>query len=478
MRRPGARTLAAAAGLAVYLALLLAGNADVAGGSDSSGYLNAARLFGYGRVSEPIALLRSLDLPASDQRIFLPLGFRPGARPATMAPTYSPGMPLEMAVAGVLGGRERAPFVIVPLSAVATLVLLYLIGRELELPVGLGFAAAALLAGCPIFLGMAIQPMSDVPATAWVLAAIFFGLRSRRRPGAAYVAGAALGMAVLVRPTNALAAIPLAFALGVRPRSFLRAAIGFAPVLAALLAYNTAAFGSPFETGYERVFLSRLWVPPNLRHYGFWVPSLVTPPIALAWVAYLFRRRAAIADRLLLFSWFAVFPAFYAFYEAFDDWWAVRFLLPGLPAMILAALLVAREIPARRIWIVAGAAFLAAAIALDVGYAVKFELFRIREGEAIYREASRWAAKTVPARSAVICMQMSGALTYYTHLPIARWDRLTPELFPRIRDAARGRGLAWYALLRDFEHKELDAHAPGRWTPLGQLRDVVLFRLD
>jgi 4-amino-4-deoxy-L-arabinose transferase-like glycosyltransferase len=478
------KAAAAAAGLFLYFLLLASVNSYVAGGSDSSGYLNAARLFRHGRVFEPIAILRSVDLPVSDQEVFIPLGFRSRPEPRTMAPTYPPGMPLQMAAAAAIGGWEKAPFALVPLSAIAALILLYLTGRNLGLGPGLASIGALLLAGCPIFLGMAVQPMSDVPATAWVLASIFFGVQSRRRPGAAFLAGAALGVAVLVRPTNALAAIPLAFALGPRWKPFLRAAAGFAPIAAALLAYNAAAFGGPFETGYERVFLSRLYVPLNLRHYGYWVPALLTPLVALAWSVFPFDRRAPIADRLLLLLWFAVFPAFYVFYEAFDDWWAVRFLLPGLPAMILAALLLARDLLARcgrvrvrRALTAAGALFLAVTAVLDVRYAAKFGLLSMSEGETLYRHAGQLAQRAIPGRSIVLCMQMSGALTYYTHLPIARWDRVTPETFPRIRDAVRERGFAWYALLRDFEHKEL-ARAPGNWTRIGNVRDVILWRLD
>lgn len=75
-------------------------------------------------------------------------------------------------------------------------------------------------------------------------------------------------------------------------------------------------------------------------------------------------------------------------------------------------------------------------------------------------------------------MQMSGALKYYTDLPIARWDAMTPETFPRLREAARRKGFCWYALLRDFEVEELARRTPGPWTKIGNVRDVGLWRLD
>jgi 4-amino-4-deoxy-L-arabinose transferase-like glycosyltransferase len=166
--------------------------------------LNAARLFLRGRVSEPIEILRRLSLPSSDREIFIPLGFRPGAGAGTMAPRYPPGLPLHMAAAAAVGGWSKAPFLVVPFSGAAALLLLFLLARELGLSRELSAAGGALLAACPIFFGMAVQPMSDVVATAWVLAALLLGLKARRSAGAAIAAGAALGVAVLVRPTNFL----------------------------------------------------------------------------------------------------------------------------------------------------------------------------------------------------------------------------------------------------------------------------------
>ena len=165
-----------------------------------------------------------------------------------MAPIYPPGLPLHMALLGTLGGWRTAPFLAAPIAAIAALLLIYAIARELGLSRGLSAAGALVLAACPIFLGMAVQPMSDVPATAWVLAVIFFGLRARRSVGWAVAAGAALGVAVLVRPTNALAAIPLFFALPPRKGAVVRALAGGLPFAAFLLLFNQAAFGGATST--------------------------------------------------------------------------------------------------------------------------------------------------------------------------------------------------------------------------------------
>ena len=486
MRR--APAAAAAAGLGLYLLLLASVNSYAAGGSDSSGYLNAARLFAQGRVLKGISILHELSLPPSDLDVFRPLGFRRGPAPATIAPSYPPGLPLHMAAAGIVGGWQRGPFLAVPLSAVAALVVLFFLARELGLSPGLASASVVLLAASPIFFGMAIQPMSDVTATAWVAASLLFGLRARGSRFSAVAAGAALGMAVLVRPTNLLAAVPLAVALWRGRRRVLLVAAGGLPLAAALLLYDRAAFGNAAETGYGAILTWTMAVAhagPVFRHYAYWVPVLMTPLLPLAWLLLPFDRRVPAWDRLLLFSWFAVFLGFYLFYEPFDDWWAVRFLLPGLPAVILAGLLAARDLWAllsprlgKAATAAAGILLLAGAIAVDVRHIVRFGLIRMWEGETVYRDASLWTKSAVEPRSVVLSMQMSGALEYYTGLPIARWDSLTPESFSRVRDAAQSRGFHLYALLRDFEHKELPARAPGNWTKLGNVRDVILWRLD
>jgi len=97
---------------------------------------------------------------------------------------------------------------------------------------------------------MAIQPMSDVPATAWILAAIFFALAARRRPNLAFAAGAAFGIAVWVRPTGALAILAIGLALPTTRRGVGGFLLGGAPFAAALALYNLGAFGHAADTGY------------------------------------------------------------------------------------------------------------------------------------------------------------------------------------------------------------------------------------
>src|SRR5205814_1625474 len=82
-----------------------------AGGADSSGYFNEARLMVSGRFNRPIELLRILHLPTEWSHVLTPLGFASDERDRTaMVPTYPPGFPAHLAIIGMIGGWSRAPF--------------------------------------------------------------------------------------------------------------------------------------------------------------------------------------------------------------------------------------------------------------------------------------------------------------------------------------------------------------------------------
>jgi Dolichyl-phosphate-mannose-protein mannosyltransferase len=476
--------------LAGYALVLYHHTSFVAGGSDSSGYLNCARLLAAGRVSEPIQALRKLGLSPSDfARVFIPLGYTTGVRPGTMAPIYPPGLPLHMAAAGIIGGWERTPFLVSPIAALACLVLLYLLGLEFRLPPTLALGGSALLACSPTFLGMAVQSMSDVLATAWSLAAVLAAYRARTRRGAlwAALAGGAFAFGILVRPTNVLLLVPLVVALPLRPKIWLSFAAGGLPLALWLLAYNAAAFGNLFTTGYGSILSgSMAWghFPDRARHYGFWIARLLSPLLPLAWLAVCVDRRAPLRDRAVLLSWFGSFFLFYCFYEVYDDWWSTRFLLPGLPAVILGALVVARDLlffggrdrPARGA-ILAAVVLLAAALAVEARFITGKDVHKLYKGERIYPQACALARKRVPPNGIILSMQMSGALHYYTDLTFAMWNWLLPEQFALLRTSTESHGYRWYALLAPFEQEEVRKNLPGDWREIDRVRGVALWEV-
>lgn len=346
--RTDPRVLAAAAILiAVYGWVVFSHASRSVGGSDSSGYFNAAQALSAGHPVEPVAALATLRLPPSDVRLFVPLGYVPGRAPGTMAPFYPIGFPLHLVAAAALAGWSAGPFLVAPLAATASVGLLFLVARELGLPGGAALACAALLAVSPILAFQAVQLMSDTAATAWALATVLFALKSRRTGAWSVAAGLAFGIGVLVRPVSAILLLPVLFAIPAKPRLWALFAAGGAPAAAALFASNAVCYGSPLRTGYgEGGALADFAVahfPARFLHYGRWIAVMMSPIPPTAWLLLAADRRRRLRERFLLLAWFGSFFLFYCFYKPYDAWWYTRFLLPGIPALILATVFVAED---------------------------------------------------------------------------------------------------------------------------------------
>jgi hypothetical protein len=458
------------------------------GGSDSSGYMNMARLLSEGSATTRIRGLDRLGLGPEFAETFIPLGFSPGPRPATMSGSYPPGLPLHMALAGVVGGWSRAPFFVSPIAALVCLVLIYRLGRDVGLSPALALAGSALLGFFPTFVFQAVQPMSDVVATAWALAAVCAAYRARLLSSALWAgaAGAAFGIGILVRPTNALVLAPLLFLLPLRGRTWLAFAAGGAPFAAFQLAYGSAAFGSPWTTGYRSLLSEGMAAsnfPARARHYAFWTARLLSPLVPLGWMAVAADRRVTLRDRWVLVTWFAAFFLFYSFYAPYETWWYTRFLLPGYPALILGALLATRDFvvgpakPAKRWRIPAAALLVLLALTVEVRYVTKNRIHKFYKGERIHPEACAMARRRLPGNAIVLSMQMSGALHYYTDLPYAMWNWMDAHRFSVLRVSTESRGFRWYALLAPFEVVEVEKNLPGQWQEIDRVGDVSLREL-
>src|SRR5437016_2129685 len=232
---------------AVYATLIARNISFAAGGPDESGYMNEAKLLRSGRLHLPIEPLRTLHIDESYSDVFNPLGFVPEP-PGVITPSYPAGYPIHLLLAAMIGGWSHAPFFVSPLMAFGSIVLMYALARRLGLAPAYAAGAAAILALVPTFALQSLQIMSDVPATFWVLLTMFLALRSNP-----IAAGIAFGVAVWVRPTNLLLAIPLAVAMQFRMRDLLRFAIGAVPLGVLRMIFNAAMYGSPFKTGYGSI---------------------------------------------------------------------------------------------------------------------------------------------------------------------------------------------------------------------------------
>ncbi len=482
-------SMAAAVG---YGGLLIWKTSFAVGGSDSSGYANTAKMLAGGRVVAPVEAPGRLDLPDRFDRAFMPLAFEPGPRPHTMVPFYPPGFPLHLAAAGIIGGWEYAPFFVSPLAALLLVLATYFLARELGLSRAFACAAAAILAACGVLLFQAVQAMSDVVAAVWATGAVLFALRSRKREAWAAAAGVAFGVAVLVRPTNAILAAPLLLALAWRPKALAYFAAAGAPFAVFLARWNIAIYGGPLRTGYSGILGDFAWSNFSVRfaHYARTLAQMFSPLIPLGWIGVAADRRVPLRDRALLVLWFAAYFLLYCFWGPYETWWYTRYLLPAFPALVIGAVLVARDLLRLTPEIAEGpfrsprlAVALAAVLFLVVADAEhrgikKWKPFGIADGEKTYPLAMDLARKLLPERSLVVSHQFSGALRYYTEHQPVRWDWLAPGDFSIVRAQAEAKGYRLFALGVPWEQEKMFENAPGKWKEVGSVRDVKLWELE
>jgi hypothetical protein len=475
--------------LGLYAAFLGRYIGAVAGGSDSSGYLNHARLLAAGRNHATPRAIAGLPAPTSPDFLYSPLGFKPiGGRRDRLVPTYPTGLPLLLLLAAPVAGWAQAGNVVLMLHALAGLALTYALGRTFGLGPRWAVVGAVAIAASPLYLFMAQQAMSDVPALVWTTVAVVAAWRSRERTGWAAVAGAAMALDVLIRPTNALAFLPIAVALGISWRRWLWFALAGLPGAVFFLAYSRAAYGGFLVTGYGNASLEflREYIPGTLLHYVHWLPLLLSPLAVLAaGLPWLVRRSPRATTVLGL--WILVYLAFYSAYVCtHQTWWYLRFLLPAAPAIVVAGLLVARRLAAGRIARLSAPAARGvwlgaiALVAANGGWWTRsLHALSIGRGERKYAAVADWLKGRVPPDAVLLTMQASGALFYYTDYAIVRWDSVDGPDAAAVDARIRQSGRPYYAVLFPFELKDaLTERFPGAWSPVGKVDDVTIWRRD
>jgi hypothetical protein len=485
-------TAAAAAALVAGAALVVRFSGTAAGGADSSGYLNSARMFAAGQLYERVRTVPGVKPDAYRPGVFVPLGMRPGRQPLTAVPTYPPGLPLHLAAASLLIGIGRAPVAVNVIAWVAATVLLYRLARVLAMPQTWCVTAVLTFTLFPLTVLQSVRVMSDLLATAWCTAAVAFALRGRKRGAYAVAAGMSFSMAVLVRPTDALLAPAIALALGGSPAAFVPAAVGAAPLLAGLGLYNLAEYGRVFTTGYTGIapLVSLTNLPTGLLHFVRWLATFLGVP-ALALVGFgLVRAVRGDRRQVVLLTWAGAIVGFYTLYEqSVYGWWRLRFLLPALPAFILSAALAAQELCAlaaerwrsrpvlRRLAAPAIAASLLWALGVSAYWDVTRRVWNVGTSEDVYPRCVAWSERQLPPNAALLAMQTSGAVYFYGRSPIVRYDLMDEPTYVRFTADARRAGVPLYALLFRNDRVEFDQRWPGSWQRLGGLDEASLWRL-
>jgi hypothetical protein len=465
---------------------------STAGPNDSGGYLNSAKFLIHGRITGAPRTLPGFVAGESDASPYVPITFHANAA-GRLVPEYPVGFPLEIWALAQFTAISRA----LPILLLAQLVLGVVATRGLAqamgLPDGWAWLAAGLVGLSPLYLFMALQPLSDGPALVWVTAAVAWAWSSRARPWQSVLAGLATGLAVLIRPADLLVALPVLICLTGSWRQLAGWALGCLPAALGLMAYHHRLYGSSFVTGYGDVsdLFALHFVVPTLRSYARWLPELFTPVVLLA-AAGPFLRAIPLRIRLVLTSWVMVFFGFYACYWCtFDSWFNLRFVLPAAPPLIVLALFALRE-GWNRWGRLAGPRGFVPAVALAgvlFGFLIWDGLRAPRQvlywmhSNRQHAVAAQWAGAHLPADAVVFAKHASGSLIYYTDLLFVRSDlprAQTARLFAEI--ARTGRPI--FAVLYRWEGRGYDPTGhpgdgtpdlPGNWERIAALWDNEVF---
>lgn len=467
---------------------LLANHAQgVASGADNSGYMNAARLFLAGKIRENLRLPQGMQPGQFRPWLFTPLGFSPSPDGKELVPFYPPGLSATQALfAVVTGSIESAAQAVNVFCGVLLVFFTYRLGRALGLSPAASLGGSLLLAANPVTVRFFTWNMSDGPATTWAVAAVYFAVRSQKKPGFAALAGFFFALGAATRPTNALLLPVLAYTLWRRSKAQLFFALGASPFLGALFFYNHLQYGAFWRTGYgamAREFKLRYFLP-TLLHYGAWMGRFFSPLALVPFVAHVLAIRRRQPVHFLLALWWLPFFGFYAFYKYTNDtWWYLRFVLPAFPALILAGVAafserqqVLAERFSRRGAAALAALMAAVALSTNVFWLAKLRVFSLSGEETVYRQAVHWVCSQTPENSLLFASQLSGAFYFYSSRGIVRHDLVTSrELTELLRQREQG-GFPAYMALFDFEAETFTRRNPGLVEPSANLGRVLLLR--
>ena len=494
-RRPG--WIAGALAVAMF-AMGLAYSARTATDSDIYGYMSQADLWLDGRLK--IAQPWMADVPWPEKRwSFSPLGYRPapGADEMAIVPTYSPGVPMLLAAAKLIGG-QCGLFTVIPLLGALSVFVTYRLGRRLGAPVE-GLVAAWLMTTSPPVLGVLMDPLSDVPAMAvWSLALLCALGRGVVPAGAA---GLLVTLGTLIRPNLVVLAAPIGLwffvrrdvpATHARRTRLLQAGVFAAGASIGVIAtawLNDYLYGSPLLSGYGRLEDLFAWrhFLPNLRSYVSWYAES-QHPIAMAGIAALAIPLRWIWPGVTDRSVFGVIGLYvallwgqYAAYLQFDSWGYLRFLLPSWPFLMLgvASVLLAMA----RLGRGRAAPVVAVAIAVVVvAIGIRNLEYAKRHGVFDERQAVRHEAVLGPLiqqhtdeNSVIVTIQRSGSVRYYSGRVTLRYDYLPAETLDRDVAWLAARGRRVFALMDARETAEFKQKFAGQRTLAAFDRPVFVY---
>ncbi len=502
------------------------------GSPESACTVGQARMFVDGQ--------RSLPSPLPDERfaaelsgMLVPSGF---VAMTDGSDRSVPGCPagLSFAMSGAIRlGGEPAAFLLVPLFGVLAIWATFTLGRALAGPWA-GVVAAALVGCSPLFLDGLIHPISDVPAAALFVASLAAAMsagvgsdafRFKRAIGTGLLAG----LAVMMRPHLVpLVAFPIMLVRsdwqpvgGKRSdqqvshsRLVVATVFGMLPLFGTVAWLQWRVYGSPLGSGTTAAdsVVGLGQAAANMVWYPWWLASLHTPVLALAFLAPFMgwnnqsrrdnhsrsicsasdavtntpgvvdlRHRVWLLLGFALAVWGMELP-----YGSVTGWQQARALLPALPVLIVLTVAVAWWILGRlgSVWRpVALLAVAAVAGGWWVHTASDLGIFRMKAVERKYREVGRFAATKLSPDVVVLAVLPAGAIRNDAETPTLTWSAIPADRLDTLLDDLRNRGLTPLITLDRSEREVFKTRFAGR-TPLADLdwparvtigRDILIY---
>ncbi len=444
---------------------------STASGADSYGYLSQVELWRAGNLHVSQPFMQDFPWPKREWT-GSPMGYRPapGEESGQIVPIYSPGLPVLMAIAKTMAGH-RAMFWIVPFFGGLFVLATYGIGLRFA-SVGVALAAASLAALSPMVLFMAMWPMTDLPVAACWAAATWAVLGPSRKH--ALIGGLAATVAITIRPNLIFVGLCIGLWTIVRDlqrtgdwRRFDRAAmfaLGSAPGVAAIMAFNAMLYGSPFRSGYgtlsDVLHLSN--IPTNVAHYMQWLTDsesvlvlggclMLALPFPLVW-----RDRERAMNALLLSLVAAGTLCCYLLFMPLDEWWYLRFLLTLFPGMFV-ALSWRLFMPDWHLrswrWIhtAVGVLIVAAIAWWGVHFAQGKRFDRVHEGEGRFITIAQLVRDHTEPNAIIFALQHGGSIRYYGERMTLKFDSLDPAWLDTAVEFFSARGAHPYLVLDEWE---------------------------
>lgn len=456
----GAQGLGLAAALALAAFGIVKGTWAV-GGSDSSCYALMADAFAHGHLQPASSL--ALDAPWPDVPLTLaPAGFVPSpVRPESASPICAAGMSMLMAPLMIVGGA-KALFLLTPLAAAFLVWCSFLVARRLAGGMA-GAVAAVLVASSPIILFQSVQPMNDIVAAALWIAALSAATWDSKQSG--WMAGVLTGVAILVRPNLAPAAVIVA-----AMRFQVPFGLGMLPGVVVLLGLNYVLYGSAFRTGYGDAgqLFSLSHVSTNAANYSRALLSTQTifPLVAVA-APFVFIG----AQRRLAWSCLGTAVAviaIYLCYLPYPEWWYLRFMIPALVLLIVLASAATVHL-ARRAKVGGVVAIGTVVLGLwMVETPGAMDARNLQQMEARYRETGDLVRDRLPAAAVLITVWQSGSMKFHAGREALMWDSLDPAWLDRGVEWLTARGRSPYILVERREEAQFRARFSAA-SPFGAL---------